>query len=173
LFVGQILRGKGVDVAVRELAHLPRDTVLDVVGDGAQRGEVEALAAKLAPGRVRFHGYVSAEGVAPHYDAASVVVVPSRWPEPFGMIGVEAMRRGRPVVGADHGGIPEWLEHGTNGLLFEPGSSEGLAAAARALLADPEAGDRAHAFARRRFPHEDLVEGALAVLRAAVVEAGR
>jgi glycosyltransferase involved in cell wall biosynthesis len=100
------------------------------------------------------------------YDQVSVVAVPSRWPEPFGMVGIEAMRRARPVAGAAHGGIPEWLEDGAGGLLFEPGSARDLARAMEALLADRTAGERAHAQAEARFQHsrsvdavEDLLTG--------------
>ncbi|WP_437878452.1 glycosyltransferase family 4 protein [Sorangium sp. So ce513] len=170
--VGQLLRGKGVDIAIRALALLPADATLDVVGDGPSRGELKALAARAAPGRVRFHGRVAPEGLRARYDAASVAVVPARWPEPFGMTGIEAMRRARPVAGADHGGIPEWLEHGAGGLLFTPGSPESLAAAARALLADPGAGARAHAFAAARFPHARLVAEIEPILAGAALARG-
>jgi glycosyltransferase involved in cell wall biosynthesis len=164
LVVGQLLRGKGVDIAIEALGHLPADATLDVVGDGPSRAELSALAARVAPGRVRFHGYVAPEGLRAHYDAASVAVVPARWPEPFGMTGIEAMRRARPVVGADHGGIPEWLEHGKGGLLFAPGSPESLASAARALFADAGAGERARSLACARFPHARLVDEVESIL---------
>ncbi len=165
VFVGQLLRGKGVDLAIEALAFLPRDTTLDVVGDGPSRSDLEALAARTATGRVRFVGYVPAGELRAHYDAASIAVVPSRWPEPFGMTGIEAMRRARPVVGANHGGIPEWLESGAGGLLFAPGSPEGLAAEARELFDDAGAGERAYADASRRFPAGRLVEEIEALLR--------
>jgi glycosyltransferase involved in cell wall biosynthesis len=60
-------------------------------------------------------------------DGARVVVVPSRWPEPFGMVGIEAMRRGRPVVAAGHGGILDWLVDGVTGWTFRPGDASSLA----------------------------------------------
>ncbi|WP_437681787.1 glycosyltransferase family 4 protein [Sorangium sp. So ce131] len=167
LVVGQLLRGKGVDIAIRALPRLSADVTLDVVGDGPSRRALEALAARLAPGRVRFHGYVAPEGLRAHYDAASITVVPARWPEPFGMTGIESMRRARPVVGADHGGIPEWLDHGAGGLLFTPGSPESLAAAARALFADAGAGARAYTSAATRFPHVRLVDDIESILEGA------
>jgi glycosyltransferase involved in cell wall biosynthesis len=158
--VGQLLRGKGVDLAIHALRALPRDVTLEVVGDGPSRAELERLAARVAPGRVRFAGFRGPDGVRAAYDAASVVVVPSRWPEPFGMVGVEAMRRRRPVVAAAHGGIPEWLEEGRGGRLFEPGNPADLARATGTLLADVDAGDRAEAEARRRFSREAFVDAA-------------
>ena len=76
---------------------------------------------------MRFRGWIAPAAVGRIYDAISAVVVPARWPEPFGMTGIEAMRRGRAVIGAAHGGIPEWLVPGRAGALFTPGSPEELA----------------------------------------------
>lgn len=157
LFVGQLLRGKGVQHAIDALAWVPGAT-LDIAGDGPSRRELEAQAQRAAPGRVRFHGQVAAGEVNTLYDRASVVLVPSHWPEPFGMTGIEAMRRARPVVGADHGGIPEWLQDGVGGFLFAPGDARSLAAAARLALDHPDLGDRALSFVRERFPHERYLD---------------
>jgi glycosyltransferase involved in cell wall biosynthesis len=152
IVIGQLLPSKGIDLAVDALALLPHDTFLDVVGDGALRAALVGRAAQVAPGRVRFSGFVDAATVRSLLDACSVALVPSRWPEPFGLVGIEAMRRGRPVAGAAHGGIPEWLEHGISGQLFAPGSVEGLAEAVLSLLRDRDAGARALTHARERFP---------------------
>ncbi len=153
LFVGQLLRGKGVAHAIEALRWLPRVT-LTVVGDGPSRRELEEQAHRVAPGRVRFEGFLPGEQVDRCYDEASVVLVPSHWPEPFGMTGIEAMRRARPVVGAAHGGIPEWLPEGTAGYLFRPGDPRSLALAVQRALGDASLGERARAFVQRAFPHE-------------------
>jgi glycosyltransferase involved in cell wall biosynthesis len=166
LFVGQLLRGKGVEFAIDALARLPGEATLDIVGDGPSRPALEARAAHLG-GRARFHGFRSPEIVNVFYDAASVVVVPSLWPEPFGMIGVEAMRRARPVVGAAHGGIPEWLAEGEGGALVPPGNVAALADAALRLHADVGAGARALAYAHERFRHEAFVDAIERVLERA------
>ncbi len=157
LFVGQLLRGKGVDLAIDALGHLPKAVRLTVVGDGPSREALVRHAERVAPGRVTFAGYCSAEEVDAWYDRSAVVVVPSRWPEPFGMVGIEAMRRGRPVVGARHGGIPEWLVDGEGGLTFDPGDPESLATSVERLLADPRASERA-AVAGRGFRRTDFVD---------------
>ncbi len=164
LAVGQLLRGKGFDLAIAALAHLPGDVSLDIVGEGSAREELERLAGSLSAGRARVVGYVSPDALAAHYDRAAVVLVPSRWPEPFGMVGVEGMRRGRPIVGARHGGIPEWLEEGRAGRLFEPGSPSSLARAVLAVLGDEEAGARALAFVRERFHHAATVDAVERIL---------
>jgi glycosyltransferase involved in cell wall biosynthesis len=168
---GQLLRGKGIELAIRALALLP-DCSLDVVGEGPSLHSLQALARK-SNRPVRFLGYRPPHEVRQTYDAASVVLVPSLWPEPFGMVGIEAMRRARPVAGAAHGGIPEWLEHGVGGLLFAPGSVESLAGAASALLADHSAGERACRYARARFPHGRVVQEAEALIAEVLRTGGR
>ncbi len=157
LVAGNLLRGKGVDLAIDALAHLPPAVTLTIVGDGPSREELERRA-RAHSGRVDFVGWVSPAEIGRQYDRASVVVVPSRWPEPFGMVGIEAMRRHRPVVAAGHGGIPEWAG-GTGGArTFVPGDARSLADGARILLADAEAGQYAAEHARVRFPHARLLD---------------
>lgn len=158
LAVGQLLRGKGFDLAIEALAHLPGDVSLEIAGDGSARTELARLADAHRPGRVRLLGYVPPDRLREHYDRAAIVLVPSRWPEPWGMVGIEGMRRARPIVAPRHGGIPEWLEDGRGGRLFEPGSPSSLARAVLALLPDSGAGERALAFARERFHHADMVD---------------
>ena len=164
LVVAQLVRGKGVDLAIEALALLDEDATLDVVGEGRSRGALERLASHRAPGRVRFHGYVPPARVTELYDECRLLVVPSRWPEPFGMVGVEAMRRSRPVVGAAHGAVPEWLEDGVGGALFAPGSVPELARAVRRVLAEPALAARACETASRRFAYERSIEQVEAIL---------
>jgi glycosyltransferase involved in cell wall biosynthesis len=150
-FVGQIIRGKGLDLLLRALVQIP-DARLTVAGGGSGLDEARALAEGLgiAP-RVDFLGPVSSQTIREVYDRVRVLVVPSRWPEPFGMIGVEAMRRGRVTVGALHGGIPEWLDDGVSGVGFRPGDVGDLARAVRdALSADRYQARAEAALARAR-----------------------
>jgi len=67
-----------------------------------------------------------------------VVVMPSLWPEPFGLVGIEALAAGRPVIASATGGVGDWLEHGVSGLLVKPGDVQDLARALNQLLADPQ-----------------------------------
>ena len=155
LAAGQLVRGKGLDLAIEALALLPEPTELCIAGDGPLRADLERLAARIAPRRVRFLGYLGPEAMSGLYDRASVVLMPSRWPEPFGLVGPEAMRRGRPVAGAAHGGIPEWLVEGSG---FRPGDASDLARVVARLLVDRTAGDRALATVRARFSHDAAVD---------------
>ena len=67
-----------------------------------------------------------------------MVAIPSLWPEPFGLVGIETLAQGRPVIASATGGIGDWLEDGVGGLLVTPGDARALAAALDELLADPE-----------------------------------
>jgi glycosyltransferase involved in cell wall biosynthesis len=166
LVTGQLIHGKGFDVAIDALRFLPGDATLTIAGDGPSGDALRARADRVAPGRVRFLGYVDPDRVDDLYDAASVVLVPSRWPEPFGMVGLEAMRRARPVVGVAHGGIPEWLLEGA-GKLAAPLDPRALAVAALELLDDPSAGERAAVVAAARFSHDAAVSKLEQVLQEA------
>ncbi len=63
--------------------------------------------------------------------------MPSVWPEPFGLVGIEALAAGRPAVASATGGMGDWLEDGVSGLLAAPGDATDLAAKLNELLADP------------------------------------
>lgn len=137
--VGQVLRTKGLDLLLQALALLPPSVTVDVVGDGPQRPEFEALSDRLGLGpRVTWHGRLPAAAVATIMSDAAIVALPARWPEPFGLVGVEAMRASRPVVAFDVGGIREWLDPERTGLLAAPGSAPSLAAALDRLTSRPE-----------------------------------
>lgn len=92
---------------------------------------------RLAGGdrRIRYIGYV--KDVEDVYHTADIVVVPSRWQEPLGLINLEAGACRKPVVATRVGGIPEVVEDGVNGYLVEPGDVDALTARVAALVADP------------------------------------
>ena len=171
LYVGQLIRGKGVDLLLRALPHVRCDYELTIVGAGNARARLEGLSAELGlGGKVRFEGWVSPQDLGDYYARAKLVAVPSRWPEPFGMIGLEAMHYGRPVVAFRVGGIPDWLEHGVTGLLAPEQDVRAFAAALEQLLSDPQLcaqlGRQAQERVRTRFCFEnylDRLEGFLSV----------
>ena len=111
-----------------------------MAGAGSALAKCRDLVARLGlGGRITIHGYLGARQLAEQYGEAQVVAVPSAWQEPYGMVGVEAMRHARPVVGFGTGGIPEWLRDGENGLLVPPGDIGALRAALGRALGDPAA----------------------------------
>jgi glycosyltransferase involved in cell wall biosynthesis len=118
VYAGQIIRGKGVDVLLESLARVKTRFECVILGEGSHREACEALSRRLGlEARVKFTGYVPPTELAAYYADASLAVVSSVWPEPFGAVGLEAMRYGLPVVAFDAGGIREWLAHGQTGFL--------------------------------------------------------
>lgn len=138
LFVGALLRGKGLDVLLAAMPSLPAEVRLQVAGTGHQEAMFRAQAARLGlTGRVQFLGRVSRPDLERFYQAATCVVVPSREPESFGLVGIEAFRHATPVVAARVGGIGDWLLEGVTGHGFPSGDSAALAHAIRRVIDDP------------------------------------
>ncbi len=135
--VGRLSPEKGVDIGIRALEALPGWRLV-VVGDGDERGALEALAAARGVGdRVRFEGWSATPwALNPGFD---VLAVPSR-AEAFGLVIVEAMFAGVPVVASAVGGIPEVIEDGVNGILVPPDDPAALAAAVLGLGEEGRAG---------------------------------
>lgn len=137
LFVGRVVPAKGVETLVEAVAGID-GAQLSVAGDGWGRGAAEALARELGIAeRVRFAGWCNGAALADAYHRCNVVAVPSLWPEPFGIVGLEAMARRRPVVGSLTGGVGDWLQDGVTGLAVRPGHVAELRAALARILDEP------------------------------------
>jgi glycosyltransferase involved in cell wall biosynthesis len=137
VFAGRLVPSKGVDVLIRATAAV--DAELVICGDGRQQDELQSLAQRLGvAGRIQFKGWMGAEELADELANASVLAVPSVWPEPFGIVGIEALAAGRPAIGSATGGIVDWLQDGVCGLQVAPGDADALALALGELLDDPE-----------------------------------
>ncbi len=136
VFAGRLVKPKGVDVLLRAAREVDGEFL--ICGTGMQLAALRRLASRLGvQQRVSFAGWLSPAELARELAEASVVAIPSLWPEPFGLVGVEAFAAGRPVVASATGGIVDWLEHGHNGLSVPPGDVQALASALSELLADP------------------------------------
>jgi glycosyltransferase involved in cell wall biosynthesis len=121
---------------------------IDGLADAWRRDIVEALLADPVVGpQTRWSPKLAPEEVAQAMDAASFLLLPSR-SEGMGRVIVESLARGRPVLGARVGGIPELVHDGVNGLLVEPGDTAALAAALVRLCTDRELLERLSAAAR-------------------------
>ena len=140
LYMGRVVPQKGVHTAVRALAHLPPEATLDVDGycSAGDRRELTALAEELrVTDRLRF-SFSPRSVLAARYRQADAVVFPSEWPEPFGLVPLEAMACGAPVVATGTGGSGEFLADGDNCLLFPAGDAGALADAVKRLASDDE-----------------------------------
>jgi glycosyltransferase involved in cell wall biosynthesis len=154
LVVGQLIAAKGIDLLIRALADLPPEALLWIVGDGPERGALDALIAERGLGaRVRVLGHQF--DVCPYLQAADCFVCPSRWAEAAGLVNLEAAACGLPVVASRIGGIPEYLDDGQTGVLFAPDDVRGLSDALNRLLRDRSwcrrLGAQARAMAVERF----------------------
>lgn len=133
---GRLTREKGFDLFIDALASVPKPWRAIIAGEGMEREGLERRARHAGLDDIEFAGWQDEAGMRALYARASVVVMPSRWPEPSGITGLEGMAHGRPVAAYAVGGIPEWLDDGRTGILAEPGSSVALASAIARLLAD-------------------------------------
>ncbi len=135
--VAHLIRGKGVDVALRGLKQLPDRVVLWIVGDGKELERLQSLSRDLSlENRVLFLGHQ--RNVEPFMQAADCLLCPSVWAEAVGLVNLEALATGLPVVASDIGGIPEFIEDGKTGLLFPPGDPKQLADKISSLESNPK-----------------------------------
>ncbi|HTY96277.1 MAG TPA: glycosyltransferase family 4 protein [Solirubrobacteraceae bacterium] len=135
VFAGRVVAPKGVATLVRAAREV--DARFIVCGDGWQLPAMRRLATRLGvQERVEFAGWLEPGPLAQEFADASLVCVPSVWPEPFGIIGIEGFAAGRPAVASRTGGIGDWLEDGVSGLMFPAGDAPALARALNQLLAD-------------------------------------
>jgi glycosyltransferase involved in cell wall biosynthesis len=136
VFAGRVVAPKGVGVLIRAARAVDAEFV--ICGDGGRLDAMRRLARRLGVlERFSFKGWLGPQELALELAEASVVVLPSVWPEPFGLVGIEAFAAGRPVVASATGGVLDWLEDGVNGLAVKPADPRALARALNELLADP------------------------------------
>lgn len=147
LFTGRMDRLKGGRILLEALpriaSQLGGPVSLTFAGDGPERASWERAARRLKRREpnveINFTGWVVRERLDRFLDECDLLVVPSQWPEPFGLAGPEAGARGVPVAAFAVGGISEWLADGVNGHLApgDPPTADGLADAVVRCLADP------------------------------------
>lgn len=130
LYFGRLSPEKGVALLIRAFDRLSRDFAdarLTIVGEGAERESLEALAAASGIGsEVEFLGWLSPEELDEPLSRAWAAVVPSLWAEPHGLVAVEAIVRGTPVICSASGGLGEIVEDGVSGLKFRNNDEEAL-----------------------------------------------
>ena len=139
-YVGRLEPEKGVLELIREFALVSAavpDVRLVIAGTGSLDCAVREAASALGD-RVSVVGHVTPEEAQQIMACAAVSVVPSLWPEPFGLVGPESMACGTPVVASGRGGMSEWLDDGHNGLRADPTEQGATAAALQRLLTDEE-----------------------------------
>jgi len=133
LYVGQLIKGKGVDLLLEALALVKHDYICNIVGSGNDLKLLKKMSDRLhIADKVNFIGWC--DDVHSQYQASDIVIIPSRWQEPFALVGLEAFAHGKAVIAFDVGGISQWLKHRVNGLLVRAGSIENMAKSIRLLI---------------------------------------
>ncbi len=138
VFVGRLVSDKGADVlltALKELREAGQIYRLTIVGDGPERGNLLALAKSGGiENQIDFVGAKRAPELATILNEHKILVVPSRWPEPFGIVAPEGIASGCVVIGSSQGGLPEAI--GPCGVTFPNGDVSALAREITALMND-------------------------------------
>jgi glycosyltransferase involved in cell wall biosynthesis len=137
LYVGHLQTRKGLDLILRALARIPhQNVVLDVVGEGPQRAEYEALIRELQLDCVRLHGFKQKEELPEYYAAADFLIFPST-EELFGLVLVEAAAAGLPIIASKSaGGTADLVYEGSNGFVVDPTDIEIMAERMKTLCED-------------------------------------
>jgi glycogen(starch) synthase len=170
VFLGRLVSEKGVDLLLEALAALQRRGIfpnLTIVGDGPELTAVQRLAARLKlEQQVSFSGARRGEALRDILRQHRILVVPSRYDEPFGVVALEGIACGCVVVGSGGGGLPEAI--GPCGLTFPNGNATDLADRLQSLLGSPNELKRLLSQAPdhlRQFHPETIAQSYLALFR--------
>ncbi|WNZ23342.1 glycosyltransferase [Leptolyngbya sp. NK1-12] len=144
LYVGRLSAEKEIDRIKPVLEAIP-DARLALVGDGPYRADLEKHFAGTA---THFVGYLTGRDLAAAFASADAFIFPSRT-ETLGLVLLEAMAAGCPVIAANAGGIPDIVTDGVNGYLFDPTDEQGATTATQRLLANPQERDTLRQNARQ------------------------
>ncbi|HEY9870613.1 MAG TPA: glycosyltransferase family 4 protein [Candidatus Obscuribacterales bacterium] len=146
-YLGRLISEKGVDDLVRAFADLVRKDprgrplVLRIIGDGPERPALEKLAGELGVGgQVQWLGFKEGDELVSEVRASGICVIPSRWEEPMGIVVVELMAAGKPLVVSQTGGLSECA--GNACLTFPNGDAAALARVLEEVLSSPGLQDK-------------------------------
>jgi len=131
-YIGTLSENKGVDWLIRQFQALSINATLEIAGSGKLDYQAQ-LGTMLDSSKVRLVGYQNADAFMRNID---VLVVPSIWNEPFGLVAVEACARNLPVIASDRGGLPEIIQNNLNGLICSPADPDSLGRAMLKLYLD-------------------------------------
>jgi glycosyltransferase involved in cell wall biosynthesis len=172
LYVGRLTPEKGLLELIDSLKLAKTKTKLLIVGkDGAlgQSDFQEKVMRRAADAGIdiEVEGWLVGDKLRLAYARAKVIAFSSVWPEPFGLVGIEAMSQGKPVVAFDCGGVRQWLEHERTGYVVPHGDIEEYACRIDQLMGDDvlraEMGARARAAAQNRFSPDAYIRSLLGI----------
>jgi len=179
LYVGRLTPEKGLRELLRSLSLLQSKPKLLIVGKDGVLGQSSFQEEVLREVRDRgveseIQSWLAGDALRNAYQRAKVVAFSSVWPEPFGLVGIEAMMQARPVVAFDSGGVRDWLRHGETGFLVPHLDLDQYAARIDELLSNDilrhRMGARAQQIALRSFSAETYMTRLLGIYREVVHE---
>ncbi len=142
VFIGRLVHSKGPHIMINALADFLKSNesiYLDIVGDGLLRGElVDLVKRKGLESKIIFYGWLNQAGIDVKIRNSYLVIFPSIYPEAFGIVGIEAMMRAKPVVAFDVGGVSTWLKDGETGFLIQNKNKDDLLNRIELLLNQPD-----------------------------------
>lgn len=166
LYLGRMSSAKGWEYFVEALGHLPDNVSGLIIGNVSDESRLRQFAkVNGCEQRLSWRLWATQKEISEQLKKTSVLVFPSLWPETLGIVGLEAMAHGVPVVASDIGGVPEWLKEGETGFRVSPKDSTAIAERIRRIVDEPdtarEMGRSALAYLHERF----LPERHLSILK--------
>lgn len=173
LFYGRMVEIKGIFLLPPLMLQLKEEfptIVLDIIGEGVDRQKLQQEVERLElQQHIRIHGPLPQQEILSYLHQSRVLIVPSIFKEPFGLVGIEAQAAGTPVVASHIGGIPEWCRDEETGLLCKPGDVSSLANQVKRLLTDNALAERlthqATTFVTETFNREVIIKQMLDLYR--------
>jgi glycosyltransferase involved in cell wall biosynthesis len=138
IFFGRLIEEKGVEVLLEAMKGVPKKVKLKIVGDGVDRNKYEVRAKELGLDNIEFVGAKWGEEMDDILRKSRFVVVPSVWHENFPYVIIQSFAFGKPVIGSRRGGIPELIQHGEFGFIFDVANPSELSAQIEQLWNDPQ-----------------------------------
>jgi glycosyltransferase involved in cell wall biosynthesis len=179
LYVGRMTPEKGLLQLIKVMQRMQHRPILTIVGkDGilGQSNFQDLVARELSSSGVHaeLQPWIVGDELSRNYARSKVAAVSSVWPEPFGLVGIEAMMHGKPVVAFDVGGVRDWLKHEETGFLVPQGDLDAYAARIDQLLGNDalrlSMGEKARKYAEEQFTERRYIEELLHVYREAIDE---
>jgi glycosyltransferase involved in cell wall biosynthesis len=179
LYVGRMTPEKGLLQLIRAMQRMHQKPVLTIIGRDGILGQTsfqDAVVRELASSGIQaeIQPWMVGEELSRNYARSKVVAVSSVWPEPFGLVGIEAMLHGKPVVAFDVGGVRDWLQHEKTGYVVPQADLDQYAVRMDQLISDDklrhEMGDTARRCARAQFTSQRYIYELLGIYMEAMNE---
>ncbi len=136
LYAGSLVNHKGVHILIEAFKNIKNENIkLHILGKGSEESNLKEMAKDDK--RILFHGFVKGKELLNFHENANIIVVPSVCFDNSPMVIYESLMNGTPVIGSKIGGIPELIEEGVNGFLFEPGNVDELKNKLQYLIDNP------------------------------------